>query len=282
MSHPYNAASFVHPNEVRVPQKLARALRPLPPLPTPGPSKLPYPSSSTSSLPPSPPPYEESGSLAEDPHKKSSISLSPVPPPSPLPANTSVPGPEAPRREYAHSAPLRPQRSPSFTRPPPPPPPPARTAKRDSDVRSIRSLGSVKFRQRITSLYRKRTNSTTTTTPDSPPVPPTPEPRQRDSGPVSEWVDGDSDDDEDYAEARARVSSRSGWKKAKKSPPSPWLTGSPPSAWPPTKPGVVIRHQGDEARRPAPVPYEQRPSERRSEDKKHDEWRKRMIDRFAL
>ncbi|KAJ7039931.1 hypothetical protein C8F04DRAFT_282936 [Mycena alexandri] len=274
MNHPYSsAASFIYPNEVRVPQKHERKdlPRPLPPLPLPAPPKARHPSSSTSSLPLNPPAYEESGWLSEDPYKKSpvsSISLSPVPPPVPPHANVSPLGPDAALGEYAHSAPLRPQRGPNFK--PPPPPPAVHTGKRDSDLWSVRSVGSVKFRARITKLYRKRTTSTTTA-PDAFPDPPTP--KRRDSGPVSEWVD--DEDDEDYEDARAN--SRSSGTKAKppmKGPHAAWRTKGPPSAWPPTKPGVVIRYEGEDESEAL--------RRRRLKDKKHDEWRKRMIDRFSL
>ncbi|KAJ7710222.1 hypothetical protein B0H16DRAFT_644782 [Mycena metata] len=279
MNHPYSsAASFIYVSE-----------RPLPKLPGLAPPKARLSASaSTSTLPSNPPAYEESGWLGEDPYKKL------VPPPQ----HADLLGPDAALREYAQTAPLRPQRSPTFKAPPPPPPP--RTGKRDSDVWSVRSVGSVKLRSRITNLYRKHTTKATTpaTIPDPFPAPvalPAPEPRDP-AEPVSEWVD--DEDDEDYESARA--SSRSSGtptvatirtivskiNSPKKGPRSPWPTKDPPSAWPPAKMPVVIRYEGvddpEAARRPAPVPYEKRPSERRREDKKYDDWRQRMIERFTV
>ncbi|KAJ7020291.1 hypothetical protein C8F04DRAFT_259990 [Mycena alexandri] len=271
MNHPYSsAASFIYFNDSE---------RPLPQLPPPAPPKTPYPSSSASSLPPNPPAYEESGWLGEDPYKASVSAISSTPP-----QHANLFGPDAALREYAQSAPLRPQRSSTFT------PPPARTGKRDSDVWSIRSVGSVRLRARITNFYRKHTTKATIT-PESDPLPARPAPERRDSGPVSEWVDDEEGEDYEHARASSRSSgmvttSTSKVNSPKKGPHSPWPTKGPPSPWPPTKQGVVIRYEGvdepEALRRPAPVPYEKRPSERRLEDKKHDEWRQRMIERFTL
>ncbi|KAJ7162490.1 hypothetical protein C8R46DRAFT_349334 [Mycena filopes] len=255
--------------------------RSLPELPTPEPAPEAAPAPR---YPSNPPAYEESTSawLAEDPYQ---TPLSSSPPPPSL-------TPDAALRRYADSAvPLRPQRAPT-------------SFKRDSDAWSIRSVRSVNIRASITKLYRRYTirsgapvvvvdrEHEPLAPPLLEPLPPPLSPLNLtlphdDSGPASEWIDDEHEDENE--DELARPSSGSNNTRVGTSP-TPTLSTKgkakgPHSPWPPSKASVVIRYHGEDEpqeQRPAPVPYEKRPSERRMEDKKHDEWRQRMIDRFCL
>jgi len=103
------------------------------------------------------------------------------------------------------------------------------------------------------------------------PTAPPPQERTAPAEPVSGWIDDDEDDSE-TEDSEARTSNET------------MITRSSNAPHPKSK-STVIRIEGEDdppVPRPVPVPYEKRPSERAVELRKHEAWRKKIIDIMCL